>query len=96
MKFNIYFSPKAHKQYQKLDAYIKSKFKLEVLSLEKDPYQKSSILSGKLSSLRCRKFSFQGVQYRIVYDINRDTKEVLIIFLGTRENFYKELTYYIN
>lgn len=34
---------------------------------------------------------FKGVEYRVVYDVSDEKKEVLIIFLGTRENFYKEL-----
>ena len=34
--------------------------------------------------------------YRIVYDISEKSKEVLIIFLGTRENFYKELKRYLD
>ena len=36
------------------------------------------------------------VGYRIVYDVSDERKEVLIIFLGTRENFYKELKRYLS
>ena len=32
-----------------------------------------------------------GIQYRAVYDVAKDKKEVLVIFIGSRENFYKEL-----
>jgi mRNA-degrading endonuclease RelE of RelBE toxin-antitoxin system len=35
------------------------------------------------------------VEYRVVYDVYDESKEVLIIFLGTRENFYKELRRYL-
>jgi len=36
-----------------------------------------------------------GVQYRAVYDIDKKGKEVLVAFLGSRENFYKELRRFI-
>jgi mRNA-degrading endonuclease RelE of RelBE toxin-antitoxin system len=32
-----------------------------------------------------------AIQYRAVYDMAKDKKEVLVIFIGSRENFYKEL-----
>ena len=35
--------------------------------------------------------SHAGVQYRAIYDIEKNKKEVLVIFIGSRENFYKEL-----
>jgi len=37
----------------------------------------------------------KAVEYRIVYDINDEKKQVVIIFLGTQENFYKELRRYL-
>ena len=43
------------------------------------------------AELRYIKISHAGVQYRAVYDISEDKKEVLVIFIGSRENFYKEL-----
>lgn len=46
---------------------------------------------GLKSKLRYVKIIHAGVEYRAVYDIAKDKKEVLIIFIGSRENFYKEL-----
>lgn len=41
--------------------------------------------------LRYIKIFHAGVQYRAVYDIAKGKKEVLVIFIGSRENFYEEL-----
>ena len=51
---------------------------------------------GKYAGLRYLKTVHKGVMYRVVYDISEKSKEVLIIFLGTRENFYKELKGYLD
>ena len=56
--------------------------------LKKHPY-KAFTLSGKYVGLRYLKIVHKGVMYRIVYDISEERKEVLIIFLGTREIFIK-------
>jgi len=32
-----------------------------------------------------------GTQYRAVYDVEENKKEVLVIYIGSWENFYKEL-----
>ena len=37
------------------------------------------------------KFTQRGVSYRIVYDIKSAELVIILILIGTRENFYKEL-----
>jgi mRNA-degrading endonuclease RelE of RelBE toxin-antitoxin system len=69
---------------------IRDKIKSNLDGLKKHPH-KAFTLSGKYAGLRYLKIVHKGVMYRIVYDIFEKSKEVLIIFLGTREKFYKEL-----
>ena len=91
MKYDVYLSPRAKKQYKRFDAHIRHKIRTELLELEEDPYKKGSLLQGVSLELSYIKIFHAGVQYRAVYDMAKDKKEVLVIFIGSRENFYKEL-----
>ncbi|MFV1951037.1 MAG: type II toxin-antitoxin system RelE/ParE family toxin [Nitrospinota bacterium] len=90
MSYNVFLSSKAEKQYSSLDKHIQHKFKSKFSRLKEEP-RKSFFLSGKYAGLRYIKIFHKGVEYRTVYDICDEKKEVLILFLGTRENFYKEI-----
>ncbi len=94
MSYQVSLSKKAKKQYRNLDKHIKEKIKDNLRRLEDNPYE-GSTLSGKYSDLRYIKLTHKGVDYRVVYDISEDEKLVLVVFLGTRENFYKELRRYL-
>lgn len=48
-------------------------------------------LRGDLSHLRKWSFNHLGIEYRIAYQINDDRIEVLVLKVGTRENFYADL-----
>jgi mRNA-degrading endonuclease RelE of RelBE toxin-antitoxin system len=94
MSYRVFLSSKAGKQYKKLDKHIRDSIKSNLDGLKQYP-RKSYTLSGKYADLRYIKIIHKGVHYRIVYDVSDEKKEVLIIFLGTRENFYKELRRYL-
>ena len=91
MKYDVYLSPRAKKQYKKFDAHIRHKLRTELSELEEHPSEKGNLLQGFSHGLRYIKIFHSGVQYRAVYDIEKNKKEVLVIFIGSRENFYKEL-----
>jgi len=91
MKYDVYLVSRAKKQYKRLDAHIRHKLRNELLELEEDPSEKGSLLQGFSHGLRYIRIFHSGVQYRAVYDMKKDKKEVLVIFIGSRENFYKEL-----
>jgi len=42
MKYDVYLSPRAKKQYKRFDAHIRHKIKTELLELEEDPYKKEA------------------------------------------------------
>ncbi|HCE86717.1 MAG: Cytotoxic translational repressor of toxin-antitoxin stability system [Parcubacteria group bacterium GW2011_GWC2_44_17] len=48
-------------------------------------------LKGELKRYCKYAFQHQGVAYRIAYEIKKDILLIVIIIIGTRENFYKEL-----
>ena len=91
MKYDLYLSPLAKKQYKKFDGHIRHNIRTELLNLEKEPYEKGNLLQGFNRGLRYIKIFHTGVQYRAVYDIAKDKQEILVISIGSRENFYKEL-----
>ena len=91
MKYEIFLAPRARKQYERLDKHIRDEIESRLWELEDKPYEKGSPLKGLKIELRYLKISHAGVQYRAIYDIENNKEEVLVIFLGSRENFYKEL-----
>jgi mRNA-degrading endonuclease RelE of RelBE toxin-antitoxin system len=91
MKYDVFLSSRAKKQFKRFDAHIRHKIKTELLELEENPPEKGSLLQGVSHGLRYIKFFHAGVQYRAVYDMENEKKEVLVMFIGSRENFYKEL-----
>jgi mRNA-degrading endonuclease RelE of RelBE toxin-antitoxin system len=43
MKYDVYLSPRAKKQYKRFDAHIRHKIRTELLELEEDPSEKGSL-----------------------------------------------------
>lgn len=48
-------------------------------------------LSGSLNFLSCHHFKINGVDYRLVFSVNKASQSIYVWLIGTRENFYKEL-----
>ena len=96
MTYEIFLAPRAKKQYENFDRHIRDEIRSQLLSLEHEPYDKGNIIKGHKSELRYIKIAHTGVQYRAVFDIERDKNEVSIVFVGSRENFYKELRRFMN
>ncbi len=59
-------------------------------SIKSNPHQ-SGFLRGKSRGLRKYTFSYKGTEYRIVYKISETAKLVILIMVGSRENFYERL-----
>lgn len=83
----IRFLRAAHTFIQKSDVGLYKKLQIEIDTLMKDPYVNIP-LKGKLRSVRSHHFYFKRMQYRIAYRIEKD---VIVILIASRENFYEEL-----
>jgi mRNA-degrading endonuclease RelE of RelBE toxin-antitoxin system len=46
MKYDVFLSSQAKKQFKRFDAHIRHKIKTELLELEEDPSEKGSLLQG--------------------------------------------------
>lgn len=66
---------------------LKSAIRNEIEVINDNP-KVGKQLKGKLKSLRTHRFIFNKVHYRIAYKFNND---LLIIYIASRENFYKDL-----
>jgi len=59
-------------------------------AIQADPHA-GSFLRGRFRGLRKRPLSHKGTEYRIVYKISDATRSVILIMVGSREDFYKRL-----
>lgn len=95
MPYRILLGSKATKQFKKLAPVLQQRVREILKDLEQQPHSKSFILSADFSHLRYVKFSHQGVPYRIVLKVSEENQEIGVIFLGTRQNFYRDLRRYL-
>mgnify|MGYP001583641950 FL=1 len=88
--FQIEYHSAIKKDFKKLDKSALFFLKTNVIpNIAHNPYQ-YLLLRGEFRLLRKYKFTYNGVAYRIAYEIKGE-KVVLLILVSTRENFYKEL-----
>jgi len=86
LTFKVLLHPKAAKALQKLDASDKARVKVALGELAGDPYKVGKQLHPS-NFWRLRK-----EDYRAIYEIDREKKEVLIIFIGHRKNVYDDFS----
>lgn len=90
--FQVDFSKPAKKDLKKLPFLVQNNIEqVYVPRLKLDPYACGQKLHGRFRECWKYKFNHQGVEYRIVYEIKKANFLVILIIIGIRENFYKEL-----
>jgi len=95
MKYRVIWDRKPARQIKRFDFQIRKIVKEQVDKLTKNPHQ-YPFLSGPLSSLRKMDISTPSGQYRVAFSTDEREQVVGIIFVGPRENFYKELQRYLS
>ena len=95
--YEIKFLPRAEKEIKKIkDKKLKGKIKDALIKLSENPYI-GQAKKGDLSGIYGYDVYYNKTNYEISYKIYEvDNKKIIVIFIGTRENFYKELKKYIN
>ena len=95
MSYEVRLGTRAVRQVGKLDPQIRKTVESRMRkNLALNPYE-YPLLSGKYSQLRKLAFSTAGGEFRVIYTVRESKKRVVILFLGSRENFYKELQRYL-
>ena len=94
--YEIRFSPKAEKILKKLkDKQLKKLFHQAILKIAQNPYI-GQAKKGDLSGIYGYDIYYNKTNYEISYAIyEKEEKNVIVILIGTRENFYNELKKYI-
>lgn len=82
MTFRLVFKQDAKKEWDKLDASIRSQFKKKLQERIKEPHIESSRLSGMKD---CYKIKLRRAGYRLVYQVRDQELVVSVIAVGKRE-----------
>ena len=90
MNYQIRITKAVERDIKKLDLQVKQALKEHLLALSKNP-NLGRLLSGRFGYLWSYHFSFNKVEYRIIYEIIKDEIVISILLVGTRENIYKQL-----
>jgi len=94
MSYRIEFEKRALQQLKKLDPQICRKVMERIRILKENPYR-YPLLSGTFAEFRKIASGTSGGEYRVIYTLDKKLKAVDIVFIGSRENFYKELQRYL-
>ena len=94
MSYKVEFERRALQQCRKLDPLIFRKAIEKIRTLRDEPY-KYPLLSGIFTGFRKITLGTPGGEYRVIYTLDEKLKAVNIVFVGPRENFYKELQRYL-
>ena len=88
MIYNLEFKPKALKEWNKLDLSIAQQFKKKLKQRLINPAVQSDKLSGYENIY---KIKLKTLGYRLAYEV-RDTEIIVIVLkIGKRDKFYKNL-----
>ncbi|EIW18741.1 MULTISPECIES: type II toxin-antitoxin system RelE/ParE family toxin [Pelosinus] len=80
----------AAKQLRNLDKPIKNKIIIILEKIAENPFV-GERLKGNLTAIYSYHLKIASVEYRIAYQIKEQEIIIVIMQIGTRENFYEEL-----
>ena len=86
IKYHIQITPRAQKDYRKLDANVRKRIKEAILELEtnRTPQQFKPLTGRDIANFRLR-----IGDYRVLYDVYDEEKTVLILRIGHRRDIYR-------
>jgi len=90
LTFRVEITPSAKKLIKKFSLELREKVMTEAYKITENLYQHEK-LSGPLSKFYSWHFSFKGIEYRIAYQVFKNENRIVLILVGTRENFYEKL-----
>lgn len=95
MVYEIRILPKANKYIKKLkEKILLKKLKEAILEIQKNPYI-GEMKKGDLAGIYGFDVFYNNTNYEISYKIYPNKNIIVVILIGTRENFYQELKNYI-
>jgi mRNA interferase RelE/StbE len=90
MMYEVVILDSAAKQLRILDQPVKNQIIAALERISENPLS-GERLKGDLTAVYSYHLKVAGVEYRIAYQIKEQEIVVVVLQIGTRENFYKEL-----
>lgn len=87
---NILQTPTFKRKFKKLSPTQKQSVKDNVLKISKDP-SIGVMKKSDLSDVRVHKFKILGQEYLLAYSVDKQKQKIILLALGTHENFYRDL-----
>ena len=96
--YDLRYKPPAEKYFKKLkEKGLIAAYRDALTEISGDPYSAGEAKTGDLAGIYCRDVYYSKTNYEIAYRIyEEDEQFVVVILVGTRENFYQELKRYMN
>ena len=89
MSYELHFKPQALKEWQKLDNSLQAQFKKKLKERVINP----KVASDKLSGFEnVYKIKLRNTGYRLAYEVQDTVVVVLVLKIGKRDKFYKNLS----
>lgn len=88
--YQVHLSRSVQKTIKKMGIPLRKETKKALDLLKTNPYA-GNRLTKPFEGIWSYHFRYQGVAYRIAYEVYPQQLLVLVIKIGTRENFYQEL-----
>lgn len=90
--FEIEFSKSFVKDFKKITHEVQKEFMGKwIPRLQSDPLQGLAFSGKNLKAFRRLKFRTKKNDYRVVYEIKNTEVFVILLAIGSRENFYKRI-----
>lgn len=83
-------TPTFKRKFKKLSPIQKQSIKDNVLKVSKD-HSIGVMKKGDLADVRVHKFKILGQEFLLAYSIQKPYQQLILLALGTHENFYKDL-----
>lgn len=86
MKYAVLLHPKAAKELQTLDETEKTRITARLKELKDEPEKMGKRLKHS------NYWSLRIGEYRAIYEINKENKQIIVLFIGHRKNVYDDFT----
>jgi mRNA-degrading endonuclease RelE of RelBE toxin-antitoxin system len=88
--YSLKFSPAAYRLFKKLPQSLRDKILDQVQVLKTNPHA-GEPLNGKHRTFYSLHLSFEGIAYRVIYQVFVEAETIIIRLADKRENIYKRL-----
>jgi len=90
-RYAVVAVPTGLKSFKKLPESVREHLKQELSRLEEDPMSVGKKLKGVFSLYHSLHTKHKGVEYRVIYRVYPENREVIMVYVASRENLYREL-----